>query len=167
MRITLQVEDFIRGIIIIWFTRSCPSAKPCTFGQRRLHWIKIRRNCKNLPAWKTCAFRSKQDGINEARDYNRKVNFAAVMDACHLKHAELAETPAEISKQSGSARRQRQRRSIHVVIHYSPNKEHQLLFLTAAKVLDTVSWSPGMSGDANDAVSAKPQVKMSDAPRLL
>ena len=39
--------------------------------------------------------------------------------------------------------------------------------MTAAKVLDTVLRVPGMSGEANDAVSAYTQVKMSDASRLL
>ena len=35
--------------------------------------------------------------------------------------------------------------------------------LTAAKVLDTISRLLGMSGEANDAVYAYTQVKMSDA----
>ena len=39
--------------------------------------------------------------------------------------------------------------------------------MTAAEVLDTISQLPGMSGEANDAVSAHAQVKMSDASRLL
>ena len=36
--------------------------------------------------------------------------------------------------------------------------------MTAAKVLDTVSQMPSMSGEANDAVSVYAQVNMSDAP---
>ena len=39
--------------------------------------------------------------------------------------------------------------------------------VTAVKVLDTISRLPGMSGEANDAVSAYTQVEMSDASRLL
>ena len=39
--------------------------------------------------------------------------------------------------------------------------------MTAAKVMDTLSPLSGMSGEANDAVSAYPQVKMIDASRLL
>ena len=39
--------------------------------------------------------------------------------------------------------------------------------MTAAEVLDTISQLPGMSGEANNAVSAHALVKMSDASRLL
>ena len=39
--------------------------------------------------------------------------------------------------------------------------------ISAAEVLDTISQLPGISGDANGAVSAYTQVKMSDAFRLL
>ena len=39
--------------------------------------------------------------------------------------------------------------------------------MTVASVMDTISRLPGMSGEANDAVSAYTQVKMSDALRML
>ena len=39
--------------------------------------------------------------------------------------------------------------------------------MTAAKVMDVVSRLPGCSGQAADAVSAKTQVKIEDAPTLL
>ena len=39
--------------------------------------------------------------------------------------------------------------------------------MTAAQVLDTISRLPGMSGEANNAVSAYTQVKMIDASRML
>ena len=39
--------------------------------------------------------------------------------------------------------------------------------MTAAKVMDTISRLPGCAGQAADAVSAKHQVKMEDAPKLL
>ena len=39
--------------------------------------------------------------------------------------------------------------------------------MTAAKVPETVSRLPGMSGEVNDAISAYSEVKMSDASRLL
>ena len=39
--------------------------------------------------------------------------------------------------------------------------------MTAAKVMDIISRLPGCDGPAADAVSAKTQVKMEDAPKLL
>ena len=39
--------------------------------------------------------------------------------------------------------------------------------MTAAKVMDIISKLPGCAGQAADAVSAKTQVKMKDAPKLL
>ena len=39
--------------------------------------------------------------------------------------------------------------------------------MTPAQVLDLISRTPGMSGEADDAVSAHIQVKMSDASKLL
>ena len=38
--------------------------------------------------------------------------------------------------------------------------------MTAAKVMDIISRLPGCAGQAADAVSAKTQVKMEDAPSL-
>ena len=46
-------------------------------------------------------------------------------------------------------------------------KEASASHMTAAKVLDTISQLPGMSGVANDAVSAYTQVKLSDSSILL
>ena len=45
-------------------------------------------------------------------------------------------------------------------MQHSPNKEHQ-------RLLNTISRLLGMSGEANDAVSAYTQVKISDASRAL
>ena len=39
--------------------------------------------------------------------------------------------------------------------------------MTAAKVMDIISRLPGCAGQAADASSAKTQVKMEDAPKLL
>ena len=39
--------------------------------------------------------------------------------------------------------------------------------MTAAKVMDIISRLPGCAGQAAGAVSAYPQVKMEDAPKLL
>ena len=39
--------------------------------------------------------------------------------------------------------------------------------MTAAKVMDIISRLPGCAGQAADATSAKTQVKMEDAPKLL
>ena len=49
----------------------------------------------------------------------------------------------------------------------STEQEASASHMTAAKVLGTMSRLPSMSEEANDAVSAHTQVKMSDAYRLL
>ena len=50
---------------------------------------------------------------------------------------------------------------------HSQNKRASASRLTAAKVLDTSSRWPGMSGEANGALSSYTQEKMSDASRFL
>ena len=39
--------------------------------------------------------------------------------------------------------------------------------MTAAKIMDIISWPPGCAGQAADSVSVKTQVKMEDAHKLL
>ena len=87
------------------------------------------------------------------------------MDLCHLKNSELE---PEFQKYKG-----------RVVLRGDIVKDasgscavfseqgSSAVQLTATKVMDIVSWPPGCSGQAPDAVSAKTQVKMEDAPTLL
>ena len=87
------------------------------------------------------------------------------MDMCHLKNAEL-----ETKHQKYKGR---------VVLRGDIVKDDSGSFavfteqgssasqMTAAKVMGIISRLPGCDGQAADAVSAKAQVKMEDAPKLL
>ena len=120
---------------------------------------------KKIPAWDKTKVRNKSDVIDEARKEGRKVHFASLMDLCHLKNAEL-ETKHQkykgrvvlrgdiVKDDSGS----------YAVFTERGSSSSQM---TAAKVMDIISRLPGCDGQAADAVSAKTQVKMEDAPKLL
>ena len=51
-------------------------------------------------------------------------------------------------------------------MQYSLNKDHQHHKCQQQKVMDIISRLPGCAGQAADALSAKTQVKMEDAPKL-
>ena len=103
--------------------------------------------------------------IDEARTKGAKVQFASLMDICHLKNAEL-ETKHQkykgrvvlrgdsVKDDSGSC----------AVFTEQGSSASQM---TAAKVMDIISRLPGCAGQAVDAVSAETQVKMEDASKLL
>ena len=92
----------------------------------------------------------------------RKVQFAALMDTCHLKNAEL-----EPKHQKYSGR---------VVFRGDMVKDDSAAYAafteqgssasqtTAAKEMDVIARLPGCVGQAADAVSAHTQVNMEDAP---
>ena len=108
--------------------------------------------------------KKKQDVINEAIANNRSLHLATLMDPCHLKHAELT----ELEQQSGGRAVLRGDNVIEdavgaVFTEQGASASH----LTAAKVWDTMSRLPGMSGEANGAVSAHTQVEINVASSLL
>ena len=87
------------------------------------------------------------------------------MDMCHLKNAELEAKHRKykgrvvfrgdiVKDDSGS----------YAVFTEQGSSASQM---TAAKVMDIISRLPGCAGQAADAVSAKTQVKMKDAHKLL
>ena len=102
--------------------------------------------------------------IDEARTKGAKVHFASLMDICHLKNAEL-ETKHQkykgrvvlrgdiVKDDSGS---------YAVFTEQGPSASQ----MAAAKFMDIISRLPGCAGQAADAVSAKTQVNMKDAPKL-
>ena len=116
-------------------------------------------------AWNMTKVRSKKEVTDEARTMGRKVHFASLMDICHLKNAELETKHHKykgrvvlrgdiVKDDSGS----------YAVFTEQGSSASQM---TAAKVMDIISRLPGCAGQAADAVSAKTQVKMEDAPKLL
>ena len=94
-----------------------------------------------------------------------KAHFASLMDICHLKNAEL-ETKQQkykgrvvlrgdfVKDDSGS----------YAVFTEQGSSASQV---TAAKIMDIISRLPGCDGQAAEAVSAKTQVKMEDAYKLM
>ena len=101
---------------------------------------------------------SKKQGKN-----GRKVHFASLRDLCHLKHSELE---PKFQKYKG-------RVVLRGDIVKDDSGSYALLTeqgssasqMTAAKVMDIISWLPGCGGQAADAVSAYTQVKMDKWPK--
>ena len=120
---------------------------------------------EKIPAWDLTKVRSEKEVIAEARNESRKVQFASLMDICHLKNAELE---AKHQKYKG-----------RVVLRGDTVKDDSGSYavfteqgssasqMTAAEVMDIISRLPQCAGQAADAVSACTQVKMEDAPKLL
>ena len=95
----------------------------------------------------------------------RNVHFASLMDLCHLKNSELE--PRYQKYKGGVVLRGdilRDDSGAYAVFSEQGSSASQL---TAARVMDIISRLPGCSGQAADAVSAKTQVKMEEAPTLL
>ena len=94
-----------------------------------------------------------------------KVIFASLMDLCHLKNSELE---PQCQKYKGRAVLRgdivKGASGSYAVFTEQGSSASQM---TAAQVMDTLTRIPGCSGQAADAVSAKTQVKMEDAPTLL
>ena len=124
-------------------------------------WEKLER----ISAWNLSKVKSKITVIDEARMSGATVQFASLMDICHLKKAELE---AKHQKYKG-----------RVVLRGDIAKDNSGSFavfieqgssasqITAAKIMDIISRLPGFDGQAADAVSACTQVKMEDAHKIL
>ena len=116
-------------------------------------WEKLEK----ISAWNLTKVRSKKQVIDEARTSGAKVHFASLIDICHLKNAELEAKHQKykgrvvlrgdiVKDDSGS----------YAVFTDQGSSASQM---TAAKIMDIISRSPGCDGQAADAVSAKTQVK--------
>ena len=120
---------------------------------------------EKIPAWNLTKVRSKSKVIDEARTKVAKVHFASLMDICHLKNAELE---AKHQKYKGRVVLRgdivKDDSGFYAVFTEQGSSASQM---TAAKVMDIISRLSGCAGQAADAVSAKTQVKMEDAPKLL
>ena len=116
-------------------------------------------------AWNLTKVRSKNEVIDEARTKGAKVHFASLMDMCHLKNAELE---AKHQKYKGRVVLRgdvvKDNSGSYAVFTEQGSSASQM---TAAKIMDVISRLPGCDGQAADAVSAKTQVKMEDAHKLL
>ena len=126
---------------------------------------KAREKMEKISAWNLTKVRRKKEVIDEAKTSGATVHFASLMDFCHLKNVEL-ETKHQkykgrvvlrddiVKDDSGS----------YAVFTEQGSSASQM---TASKIMDIISRLPGCDGQAADAVSAKTQVKMEDAHKLL
>ena len=123
-------------------------------------WEKLER----IPAGNLTKVRGKKEVIDEARTKGAKVHFATLMDMCHLKNAELE---AKHQKYNGRVVLRgdivKDDSGSYAVFTEQGSSASQM---TAAKTMDIISRLPGCAGQAADAVSAKAQVKMEDAPKI-
>ena len=124
-------------------------------------WEKLEK----IPACGLTKVGNKPEVIDEARTKGAKVQFASLMDICHLKDAEL-ETKHQkckgrvvlrgdiVKDNSGSC----------AVFTEQGSSASQM---TAAKIMDIIAKLPGCAGQAAGAASAHTQVKMEDAHKLM
>ena len=155
---SLQHYNLVHKFIPMPQAMKFPTAKAAVGKE----WEKL----KKIPAWDLTKVRSKKEVIDEAWTKGAKVHFASLMDICHLKNAELGAKHqtykgrvvfrGDIVKDDDSG-------SYSVFTEQGSSASQ----LTAAKVMDIISRLPGCAGQAADAVSAKNQVTMEDAPKLL
>ena len=135
------------------------------YRMQRQQWKNNGKNCKNIPAWQLTKVRNKKEVIDDARNEGRKVQFASLMDVCHLKNSELE---PQFQKYKGRVVLRsdivKDDSGSHAVFTEQGSPASRM---TAAKVVDIVSRLPGCAGPAADAVSAYIQIKMEDAPTSL
>ena len=119
---------------------------------------------EKIPAWNLTKVRGKKEAIDEARKKGAKVEFASLMDICHLKNAEL-ETKHQKCKGRAVLRGDivKDDSGSYAVFTEQGSSASQM---TAAKIMDIISRLPGCAGQAADAVSAYTQVEMKDAPKF-
>ena len=90
MRITLEIEDFIRGIVIIWCTLPCQSAQSRKNRAAKIAVDKEWETSQILPAWNTSKI--KTDKTSSAKqELTTEKNFTTLMHLCRQKDVELAE----------------------------------------------------------------------------
>ena len=78
---SLQHKNLVHKFIPMPQAMKIPEAKAAVDKE----WEKLEK----IPAWDTTKVRSKKEVINEAKTKAAKVNFASLMDICHVKNAEL------------------------------------------------------------------------------
>ena len=141
---SLQHYNLVHKFIPMPQALKIPAAKAAVDKE----WEKLEK----ISAWNLTKVKSKKSVIDEARMSGATVQFASLMDICHLKNAEL-----EAKHQTYRGR---------VVLRGDIVKDNSGSY-AAAKIMDIISRLPGCDGQAADAVSAYTQVKMEDAHKLL
>ena len=153
--ISLQHYNLVHKLIPMPQAMKLPAAKAAV--------DKEREKLEKISAWNLTKVRSEKEVIDEARTSGATVHFASLVDICHSKNAEMEPKHQKykgrvvlrgdiVKDESGS----------FAVFTEQGSSASQM---TAAKVMDTTSRLSGCAGQAADAVSAKTQVQMEDAPQ--
>ena len=102
-------------------------------------------------------------GDRWSKDDGRKSSFCITDGHLSFEACWIGDTAPKIQSSSCTPRRHCERWFYAVFTEQGSSASQ----MTAAKVMDIISWLPGCAGQAADAVSAYTQVKMEDAPKLL
>ena len=78
---SLQQNNLVHKFISMPQAMKIPAAKAAVDKE----WEKLEK----ISAWNLTKVRSKKEVMDEARTEGAKVDFASLMDVCHLKNAEL------------------------------------------------------------------------------
>ena len=154
---SLQHYNLVHKFIPMPQAMKIPAAKAAVDKE----WEKLEK----ISAWNLTKVKSEKMVIDEARTAGATVQFASLMDICHLKNAELE---AKHQKYKGRVVLRgdivKDNSGSYAVFTEQGSSASQM---TAAKIMDIISRLPGCDGQAADAVSAYTQVKMEDAHKLL
>ena len=89
MKTMLQEKETIHCSITIWFTNLCLCASSHKIPAAKAAVDKEREKLEKIWAWNLTKDRSKKKVNYEAKTSGATVDFASLMDTCHLKNAEL------------------------------------------------------------------------------
>ena len=124
-----------------------------------------RNKLKNLPARDVKKVKRKAEVVRRAKKDGRPVQFAFLMDCCHLQHAEFAK-----HLQKYTRRVVLRGDNVQGDNGYSPVFAEQAAsasHMAAENLRDTISRLLDVVGEINDAIFGHTGVRMSEDPRLL
>ena len=141
---SLQHYNLVQKFIPVPQAMKIPAAKAALDEE----WEKLEK----IPAWNLTKVRNKSELIDEARTKGMKVHFASLMDIYNLKNAELEPKQQKYKGRVGLwGEIAKDDSGFYAVFTEERSSASQM---TAAKVMDTISWLPGCEGQAADAVFA-------------
>ena len=126
----------------------------------------MKKKLEKIPAWQLTKVRNKSEVIAKARTTGNTVQFASLMDICHLKNSEFE---PQFQKYKGRVVLRgdivKDDSGSYAIFTEQGSSASQM---TAAKVMYIISRLPGCAGQAADgSISPYTQVKMEDAPTLI
>ena len=151
MKITMEIEDCIRGINLILFSRQYLSAKPYRFRQQRLQRTRtgessMTASVKHVESWTYWTRHQRRKRANNRKSTLRYADgLFVIWNTQNCQGSVVFRGHNVKDDTSGCA----------VFTKQDASASH----MTAAKILDSIPTLPGMSGEAYDAVSAKTQVE--------